>query len=594
MESIIGRSLAVSAGLMLYQQAADALPGWSEVAQVTGVGWEGQGAGMALGELNGNRRPDMVLMAYDNPPGENSFRYKIGWDLDSAGRAGSWSNAVEVPGPGREGRGAGLALANLDADPRSEMVVAAYDSGSGTDVFRVRIGWNLSEAGIASAWSEGTEIPGLGREGQGAAVKLVGLDDDPRPEMILVAYDGEARANSFRYRIGWNVNAAGQAAAWSDPLEVPGVGWAGQGAGTAFADLDGNGRPEMVLMAYDSPDGPNSFRYKVGWNLTAAGRALSWSRYVQVPGVGGDGQGADISIADLDGNGRLEMLLMAYDNPHGANTFRYRVGSDLLVVNDFLISLSTLGHTSYRPPSGIPDSSASQTAPNLYQLSDPVVLQTAYEALQEYVNDCRAHPAAHAVEVDDPASLTFYDVLNDSDAMVAAVAWFVDRNMRWSDDGTNRTVFSEGYDLNYDPGRDFPIPANYTIRYTGAGAFGSPARFHGDSEDHAILRAAMLRSLGFNPDYLWNVINDPVSHEYNLVAYRGALRIMDYGTIDTSLALHTWNAHKTYYGYSESHGTRGTGSARHNDLVRFANNYPGGAPACSSWSYRNYYQDTCP
>ena len=69
---------------------------------------------------------------------------------------------------------------------------------------------------------------------------------------------------------------------WPPGLE-PGNGWhdavieqgdscggrwqVGNAAGLALADLDGNGLPEMVFMAYDDPDGGNSFRYRTGWDL---------------------------------------------------------------------------------------------------------------------------------------------------------------------------------------------------------------------------------------------------------------------------------------------------------------------------------------
>src|SRR4051812_6972739 len=67
---------------------------------------------------------------------------------------------------------------------------------------------------------------------------------------------------------------------------VPGVGDLGEGAGLAVTNLDGNPRPEMILMAYDAPAGPNNFRYKVGFNLNTGAVAASWGPMIQVPGVG--------------------------------------------------------------------------------------------------------------------------------------------------------------------------------------------------------------------------------------------------------------------------------------------------------------------
>jgi hypothetical protein len=111
--------------------------------------------------------------------------------------------------------------------------------------------------------------------------------------------------------------------AFAQYTTVEGVGWEGQGADVAIANLDGDSRPDMVLMAYDNPAQANTFRYKIGWNLNSNGVASRWDNsYVTVEGVGWEGQGAGVAIANLDGNSLPDMVLMAYDNPAQANTFR--------------------------------------------------------------------------------------------------------------------------------------------------------------------------------------------------------------------------------------------------------------------------------
>ena len=51
--------------------------------------------------------------------------------------------------------------------------------------------------------------------------------------------------------------------------------------------------------------------------------------------------------------------------------------------------------------------------------------------------------------------------------------------------------------------------------------------FHGDCEDYAVLRHALLRALSFDRDFVWNVSSP--GHQFNAVLYNGAYRIMDYG-----------------------------------------------------------------
>lgn len=302
-----------------------------------GVGDSGQGSGIAIGNIDNNPAPDIVVMAYDNPSGPNNFRYRIGWNVNRDGIPSTWSEApntpwsgdIQVGGVGDEGQGAGLRLIDLDNNGRPELVLMAYDNPSGPNTFRYKIGRNLGVGGIAASWSGTTQIGGVGNEGQGAGLTFTNLDGNARPEMILMAYDNPSGPNSFRYRIGWNVDANGAAASWSGIIQVDGVGNEGQGADVDVADLDMNGRPDLILMAYDNPSGANSYRYRIGWNLDGNGLAAEWQAgYVTYPGAGNDGDGAGLAVANLDG-GRTDLLLLAYDAPSGANNFRMNIAYDL-------------------------------------------------------------------------------------------------------------------------------------------------------------------------------------------------------------------------------------------------------------------------
>jgi peptidoglycan hydrolase-like protein with peptidoglycan-binding domain len=63
---------------------------------------------------------------------------------------------------------------------------------------------------------------------------------------------------------------------------------------------------------------------------------------------------------------------------------------------------------------------------------------------------------------------------------------------------------------------------------------GTVAKYQGDCEDEAILRAALLRRLGFQPWAVWHarsadytVAGMTTSHEYNIILYEGAFRVVD-------------------------------------------------------------------
>ena len=289
-----------------------------------GVGWSAQGAGVALQDINDNGTPELVMLGYDNPHGANSFRYRIGWDIQPTGAVNGWSSTNITSGVGWEGQGAGIAFANLDANPRPEMVLMAVDNPQGANSLRYRVGWNVSTSGQTANWT-GFTVGGLGWESDGAGIAFTNLDNNPRPEMILMAYDDPDKSNSYRYRIGWNVDSNGAASTWSNSYTVSGQGWAGEGAGIAMADLGKGPQPEMVLMAYNAPDGSNGFRFKIGWDVQSNGHATSWTTEDELEGLGHIGHGADIAIGNIDADPEPETIFMALDPYFNGNQFRYYV-----------------------------------------------------------------------------------------------------------------------------------------------------------------------------------------------------------------------------------------------------------------------------
>ncbi len=239
--------------------------------------------------------------------------------------------------------------------------------------------------------------------------------------------------------------------------------------------------------------------------------------------------------------------------------------------------------------SGYPNASSEQTGPNLYRLDQAVVRNRALDAIMEYVDWYNALDPSPADDI------TVLQAANTADLMVAAVAWYVDHHMTWRDDATNQTVFANNGWASYSPGWDFPQPADLTLTISGTLTNATPSDdYEGDCEDHAILRAALLRALGFAPWAIWDAIDNPVTHEYNIVLYEGAYRLMDYGTIDRWLQTHTWASHQSYYGWNEANGPRYVATANHNFLVNQVDNYPGGKSDGQSWSYQIYYKDTSP
>ena len=150
------------------------------------------------------------------------------------------------------------------------------------------------------------------------------LMQTPDPTRSLWRTTIQSGANSFRYRIGYNLDSQGRPQRVGAPIIVSGVGWEGAGAGVELGNLDSNPLPDVVMMAYDDPAGANTFRMKIGYNIGPNGQAASWSSPMEIEGLGWRGDGAGIALQDYDRDGADEFVFMAYDDPARGNSFRFQ------------------------------------------------------------------------------------------------------------------------------------------------------------------------------------------------------------------------------------------------------------------------------
>jgi hypothetical protein len=294
--------------------------------------WENQGAGATVGDLDGDGRPELIVLMVDNPPGQNQGLYRVGKGLDDAGTVtGGWGNWIGVPDWfAFENQGAGIALADVDADGRPDLIVFMVDSPVGQNQGYYRLGKAVDADGnVTGGWGPWIAVPDwFPFENQHASITVSDLDADGRTDLIVFMVDDAPQGNQAYYRVGKALDANGAVTGgWTGWTPVPDwFSWENQGAGIAAASLTAPGTRDLVVFQIDNPVGQNQAFFRIGHNVGVDGKvaAGNWGPWLGVPGwFSWENQGGAIGIAER--NGRRQMLVFAVDSPVGQNVGLYQL-----------------------------------------------------------------------------------------------------------------------------------------------------------------------------------------------------------------------------------------------------------------------------
>lgn len=311
-------------------------PSTTGTRQVSGLGHINQGAGVAIGDIDKNGRPDMILMGIDNPKGKNNFWYKVLYDIDENGYYSKESSILSISAEGWENSGGDIALCDLNNNGILDMVLLCTDkpTTAGRAYRWYYVAYDLKPDGHYNSLSSLNTVEELGFFYDGAGIDICDINKNGTPDLLMMVYDAPEGENSFRYQIAFDLQSNGNYLSLSPVYEVPGLGHDGDGAGVAVGDIDNNGTLDILFMALDAPSGKDKFVYEILPDIDKYGN--SYAKPIYTPRFPDSlspcdtGQGAACSLYDLDNNGFLDAIFVAIENIKGkSNSWKYVTGHNL-------------------------------------------------------------------------------------------------------------------------------------------------------------------------------------------------------------------------------------------------------------------------
>lgn len=311
-------------------------PSTTGTRQVSGLGHINQGAGVAIGDIDKNGRPDMILMGIDNPKGKNNFWYKVLYDIDENGYYSKESSILSISAEGWENSGGDIALCDLNNNGILDMVLLCTDkpTTAGRAYRWYYVAYDLKPDGHYNSLSSLNTCMELGFFYDGAGIDICDINKNGTPDLLMMVYDAPEGENSFRYQIAFDLQSNGNYLSLSPVYEVPGLGHDGDGAGVAVGDIDNNGTLDILFMALDAPSGKDKFVYEILPDIDKYGN--SYAKPIYTPRFPDSlspcdtGQGAACSLYDLDNNGFLDAIFVAIENIKGkSNSWKYVTGHNL-------------------------------------------------------------------------------------------------------------------------------------------------------------------------------------------------------------------------------------------------------------------------
>jgi gliding motility-associated-like protein len=282
-----------------------------------------------IADIDGDGKPDLIVLSYNNANKNYEAQFNVVSVFRNTSTAGAISFAPGVAVDNGHGNYSGedIAIGDIDGDGKPDIVISLYINGA------VGILRNISTQGSISSNSfapgvfyyTGYNVP------LPFSVTIGDLDGDGKPDLV-VPDNNEGFVSIFH-----NVGTVGTIS-FEPHVDIPMD--IGAPFLSAIEDLDGDGKPDIVVTG-----GYNRDSIAVYHNISTPGSITtgSFAPYVTfLAGVEVD-QLNNLAIADLDGDGRPDIVEANFcDCLNSTVSILHNAVSSIATLNNITVSEGTL------------------------------------------------------------------------------------------------------------------------------------------------------------------------------------------------------------------------------------------------------------
>ncbi len=237
--------------------------GWTQQATLSSsIQGSILGGDVAVADISGDGKLDLLGLwmeqADQQHGGTVSAHYQIVWDVMGTPTASAPKDLLWTP---PVAQGVGVAVADISGNTRPDLLVLWTDQQSGGGIAgHWRVGWSLDVQGnVTGGWSPTGSVPAgssFGEQSRGAAVALADITGTGQPDLVVFHLAVSGGQKQGRYLVGWDLDPAGQpAGGWSGSRDVPGSWddyWGDnpliRGVGVGIGDLDPQRAQKLAAM----------------------------------------------------------------------------------------------------------------------------------------------------------------------------------------------------------------------------------------------------------------------------------------------------------------------------------------------------------